>query len=87
VRKHTLSFPESLKGIDKSLPRFNGIVLEGSFAVVCYTSVGYTKGEKGMRNNKQDDPNFKVSKNILWAAVLCGEDGESNCYMALLEFS
>jgi hypothetical protein len=63
-----------LKNIDKALPRYDGIVPEGSFAVVCYTSVGYTKGEKGVKTKKQDDPNFKVSKNILWAAVLCGED-------------
>jgi hypothetical protein len=64
ARNHKLEMPRSLKTISQELPRFDGIVPKDAVVLACYTVGSY--------NNNAGA--FRVSNNILWAAVLCSED-------------
>jgi hypothetical protein len=63
ARGKTLNLPENAKKIIDTFPRFSGSIPKDSVVLVCYTTSKYEKNS-----------NIFASFNILWAAVLCGND-------------
>lgn len=63
VRKEKIELPGSIKDITRIYPRFSGGVPQDSVVLVCYT---LSKFEKNNAVN--------ASLNLMWAAVLCGND-------------
>ena len=51
-------------GINNNLPRFHGPVPEDAVVLACFTAGSYSTAAGG----------FRISHNILWAAVLCSAD-------------
>lgn len=63
AREKRPKLSENAKNVVETFPRFSGIILQDSVVLACYTTSQYEK------NN-----DLYASFNILWAAILCGED-------------
>jgi hypothetical protein len=63
ARKHKIKLPENAKNIVNTFPRFPGSIPTDSVVLACYTTSKYEK-----------NGNTHASSNILWAAVLCGNN-------------
>jgi hypothetical protein len=62
ARNAKLQLPRDIKNVVEAFPRFSGSVPQDSVVLACYTTSKYEKND------------VFASFNILWAAVLCGND-------------
>src|ERR1700760_1744713 len=73
AREKKLKLPDNAKNIVETFPRFSGTIPQDSVVLACYTASKYEKN--GL---------LYASFNILWAAVLCGED--ASVYISIYFF-